>query len=153
MRIYFSRHQEQSRKFVMGFWVTVVIGGIGALTANPMGFGLGSFFLTVAFVALCGYMASKVADDHGDKEFRERELSGDEYMALDSRLQTYPELKEQVAEALSDSDRITYGQAYELETLINERADEVTAIENKEAQEKNRQTLFDNVGKSSKRGS
>ena len=147
MRIYFSRYQEQSRKYVVGFWATFLIGGVAAVAANPHGFGLGAFFLAASFAALCGYMASKVGDDYGDEDFRSRELSGDEYMALDSRLQTYPELKDKVAESLSDSQRITYGQAYELEELVNAHADEVAAIEDKAAQEKNRQALFENVNK------
>jgi predicted metal-binding transcription factor (methanogenesis marker protein 9) len=147
MRIYFSRYQEQSRKYVIGFWVAFLVGAVAILTANPTGFGLGALLLAVCFVALCGYMAAKVGDDYRDQDFRSRELSGDEYMALDSRLQTYPELKSQVAESLSDSRRITYAQAYELEDLVNAHADEVTATEDKEAQQKNRQALFENVGK------
>ena len=50
---------------------------------------------------------------------------------------------------MSDSERITYAQAYELEALVNARADEVTAIEDEKAQQKNRQALFERVKESS----
>ncbi len=147
MRIYFSRYQEQRRKYVVGFWAAILIGGLAAVTANPTGFGLGAFLLTVAFVALCGFMAMQVSDDYGDEDFRSRELSGDEYLALDSRLQTYPELKEKIAEALSEEDRITYGKAYEIERIVNAHADKVKAAEDEAAQQTNRKALFESVSK------
>lgn len=150
MRIYFSRHQEQSRKYVHGFWAAIVVGAIATIAANPHGFGLGAFLLALAFVALCAYMGAKVKDDYADQEFRARELGGEEYMALDSRLKTYPELKEKVGALLQGSDRITYARAYELEEVVNAHADKMTAQQDAESQQRNRQAVFESVGQNAR---
>ena len=35
MRIYFSRYQEQSRKYVIGYWAAILIGAIAVLNSKP----------------------------------------------------------------------------------------------------------------------
>ena len=142
MQIHFARYEATRQRYLYGFWAALVIGGVAAVSSNPNGFGVAQILLAAAFVLLVLYASGQVSDDYGSEAFLERELTGDEYMALNSRLQMYPELRDRLRDLMPRDSHITYAQAYQIEQIINPHAQGARTQQHEEAREQNRKQLL-----------
>jgi len=151
MQIHFARYEAKSQRYLYGYWGALVIGGIAAISTNPDGFGVAQILLAASFVLLVMYAGSQISDDYGKDAFLKQELTGDEYMALSSRLQMYPELRERLRELLPADKHVSYAQAYQIEELINQHAQGARAQRDEEAREQNRKQLLKTLTASAKK--
>ena len=138
MQIRFARYQDNVKGVVIAYGLAIGIGAIAALS----GAAAAGLFLFAAFILLIWYGAAVVKAGHGRAEFEDRELTGQEYQALESRLRMYPELTEKVGAMLPDTKVITYADAYHLEDLINTRVEEVQAAKDEQMRQAAKASLF-----------
>jgi hypothetical protein len=144
MGIRFAQFAENNRKYLYGFWATVVLGGLSAVTTSPNGFGLAQVLLAAAFVLLIAYASSQINDDYRKQDFLGSELTADEYLALGARLERYPDLRAKVRELLPDSGKVTYEDAERIEQIVNSHVPLGSQTE-KEALEQHRSALYRGV--------
>ncbi len=147
MRIRFARFEDTRKHYILGFWLCIVIGGLAALSSGEHGLWIAEVLLAGAFVCLWGIMAARIRNDYGQQEFQQQEISGDEYIALNSRLKMYPEAKDEVSKLVPKDGRINYELAYEIEDLINRHAYGMKALRDEEAREKSRGEVAQSLGK------
>jgi len=147
MGIRFAQYEERNRKHLYGFWVTLVLGGLSAITSNPNEFGLAQVLLAAAFVLLISCASSRINDDYGKQEFLGSELAADEYLTLGARLERYPDLRAKVRELLPDSRKVTYADAERIEQIVNSHVPLGSQTE-KEALEQYRAALYRGVEQS-----
>jgi hypothetical protein len=152
MQIHFARYEAKSKRYLYGYWVAIVIGGLAAISSNPDGFGIAQVLLAAAFLALALYASGVISDDYGNGAFLKQEISGDEYMALNSRLQMYPELREQLREHMPEDNHISYSQAFEIERIVNQHAQGARVAQDEDAREHNRKQLLKTIGSGSMKG-
>jgi hypothetical protein len=146
MQIHFARYEAKSQRYIYGFWAALVIGGLAAISSNPNGFGVAQILLAGAFALLVTYAAQRIADDYAEDEFLEGELTGDEYMALNSRLRMYPEIQAELHDLLPGDSRVTYVQAHRIEEIINRHAQGARVQQDEDAREQNRKQLLKTLG-------
>jgi hypothetical protein len=146
MRIHFARREQKSRKMLLAFWAALLVGGIAAIS-SPDGFGIAQIGLAGAFVLLAAYASASISDDYGEQAFATREVSGDEYTALNTRLQMYPDLKGPVKELIGEDSKVTYREAYQIEDVINSHALGALAQQDEAARQESRDTLYKNLGR------
>ncbi len=146
MQIHFARYEAKHQRYIYGYWAALIIGGLAAISSNPDGFGVAQILLAASFALLCVYAAQRISDNYGEDAFFKEELSGDEYMALNSRLRMYPELREQLRDLLPLDSRVTYAQAYQIEEIINRHTQGARAQQDEEARDQNRKQLLKTLG-------
>jgi len=147
MRIRFARYEEQKKSYTVGFWLCFIIGGLTAVSSGDHGIWVAEVLLAGAFVCLWGMMAARISNDYAQQEFHEKEISSDEYIALNARLNMYPDAKEEVAKVIPKDGHVTYMLGYEIEELINRHAYGIKSLRDDEVREKERGTLVSGLGK------
>ena len=120
MAIHFARFQAHSNRYGGLFAIALVVGGIAAISSNPNGFGVAQLGLAAAFVLLLTWASSRIGDDYREQAFMATELSPDEYMALNARLERYPDLRGKIKALLPESGLVSYEDAYRMETIVND---------------------------------
>lgn len=145
MQIHFARYESKSKRYLYGYWVALVIGGLAAISSNPNGFGIAQLLLAAAFVLLALYASGLISDNYGEGYFQDQEISGDEYMALNSRLQMYPELQEKLLDQVGAISRVTYAQAIEIEQIVNQHTKGARAQQDEETRGHNREQLLKTI--------
>ena len=141
MGITFARYEDHSRKYLLAFGATILIGGLAAISSNPNGFGVAQVLLAAAFVLLLMYAGGRMGDDYRKQDFQASELSVDEYMALSARVERYPDLRDKIRELLPESGKVSYADAERMEPIINAHVPPGSQAE-REALEQYRSTLY-----------
>lgn len=119
MGISFARYEERSRRYLLGYAATIVVGGLAAISSDVDGFGVAQLLLTASFVFIIMYMGGRIGDDYRKQEFLGKEISVDEYMALSARVERYPDLKAKILEMLPESGHLSYADAARMEPIVN----------------------------------
>ncbi len=147
MRIHFARHEQKSRKMAIGYWAAIIVGGVATIS-SPDGFGIAQLGLAAAFVMLAGYASARIKDDYAEGAFADQEIGSDEYTALNTRLQMYPDLRGPVNELIGKDKKVNYREAYEIEDVINSHALGALAQQDEAAREESRAALYKSLGRS-----
>lgn len=144
MQIRFARFEEPNRGIIYGFWVSFVLGGLLAVTSGHQGAGhfAAGLLLAAAFVLLILDAAGTVRSGFGRAAHLAQEISSQEYVALEGRMKTYPELRQELAGLLPASGEITYKVAYRIEAVINKHAASEQARRDEQDREQAKASLY-----------
>lgn len=141
MGIKFAQYEERSRKYLIGYGVAIVVGGLTAISSNPEGFGIAQLLLAASFVLIAMYMGSRISDDYGEQAFLASELTADEYMALNARLERYPDLRDKIRQLLPESGKVSYADARRMQEIVDSHVPPASPSE-QEALEEVRKALY-----------